>query len=79
MNKKRSRLSRVAKVRFALGQHVGISKEKKGSEQNFMDEIFRIAKVIRRTLRPVYELEDLNGTSIEGQFYGGGTHAGSRH
>ena len=27
-------------------------------------------KVIRRTPRPVYELHDLNGTLIEGQFYG---------
>ena len=26
--------------------------------------------MINRTPRPVYELEDLNGTSIEGQFYG---------
>ena len=40
------------------------------SEQNYTDEIFRIVKVIRRTPRPVYELEDLNGTLIDGQFYG---------
>ena len=40
----------------------------KGSEQNYTDKIFRIVKVIRRTPRPVYELEDLNGTLIEGQF-----------
>jgi hypothetical protein len=26
--------------------------------------------VIHRTPRPVYELEDLNGTFFEGQFYG---------
>ena len=31
--------------------------------------MFRIVKVIRRTLRPAYELEKLNGTLIEGQFY----------
>ena len=42
----------------------------KGSEQNYSDEIFRIVKVIRRTPWPVYELEDLNGMLIEGQFYG---------
>ena len=42
----------------------------KGSEQNYTDEIFRIVKVTRMTPRPVYELEDLNGTLIEGQFYG---------
>ena len=51
-----------------------ISKEKmkfgKGGEQNCTTEIFRIIKVIRRTPRPVYELEDLNGEVIEGQFYG---------
>jgi hypothetical protein len=39
----------------------------KGSEQNYTDEIF---KMVNRTLRPFYELEDLNGTPIEGQFYG---------
>ena len=39
------------------------------SEQNYTDEIFRIVKVIIRTPRPVYELEDLNGTLIKRQFY----------
>ena len=55
-----------------MGQHVRISKEKifaKGGEQNYTTEIFLIIKVIRRTPRPVYELEDLNGKVIEGQFY----------
>jgi len=59
----------VWEVKFDVGQHVKISKEKmkfaKGSEQNYTNEIFRIVKVIRRTPRPVYELEDLNGTLIE--------------
>jgi len=45
-------------------QHVQISKE------HYTTEIFRIIKVIRRTPRPVYELEDLNGKVIDGQFYG---------
>jgi hypothetical protein len=52
---------------------VRISKEKmkfaKGFEQNFSKEIFRMAKVIEMQPRPVYELEDLNETSIDGQFY----------
>ena len=72
MNEKRSRV-RFGRVKFRVGQHVRISKEKmrfaKGSEQNYTDEIFRIVKVIRMTPRPVYKLEDLNGTLIEGQFY----------
>ena len=38
-------------------------------DQNFGLEIFRIEKVIKRIPRPVYELEDLNNTPIEGQFY----------
>ena len=42
----------------------------KGSEQNYTDEIFRIVKVIHRTSRPVYELEELNGNLIEGQIHG---------
>jgi len=44
-------------------------KIKLGAEENFSCEIFRIIKVIKRTPRPVYELEDLNKTPIEGQFY----------
>ena len=39
------------------------------AEQNFSIEIFRIAKVIPRTPRPVYELEDLNNQPIDGSFY----------
>ena len=65
---------RVGGVKFHVVQHVGFSKEKmkfaKGSEQNYTDEIFRIVKVIRKSPRPVYELEDLNRTLIEVQFYG---------
>jgi hypothetical protein len=62
-----------ARVKFKVGQHVRISKEKmkfaKGAEQNFSTEVFWIVKVIRRSPRPVYELEDLNGKLIDGQFY----------
>jgi hypothetical protein len=51
MNRKLSR-ARVGRVRFRVGQHVIISQEKmkfaKGSEQNYTDEIFKIAKVINR-------------------------------
>jgi len=69
----RRRRIRVAKVKFSVGQHLRISKEKmkfaKGGEQTFSTEIFRITKVIERRPRPVYELEDLNKTPIEGQFY----------
>jgi len=32
----------------------------KGGEQNYTTDIFRIINVLRKTLRPVYELEDLN-------------------
>jgi len=64
---------RVAKDKFRAGQHVRISKEKmkfaKGAEQNFSTDIFRIAKVIERRPRPLYELKDLNDTPIDGQFY----------
>ena len=49
------------------------SKEKvkfaKFAEHNFTTEIFRIVKVIDRIPRPVYELEDLDGTQIDGQFH----------
>ena len=41
----------------------------KASEQNFSTEIFHNSKIVYITPRPVYELEDLNKTSINGQFY----------
>jgi hypothetical protein len=73
MNEKRSRVP-VTRPKFNVGQHVRISKEKmifgKGGEQNYTTEIFRIIKVISRTPRPVYELEDLNKKLINGRYYG---------
>jgi len=68
-----SRRFLVAKVKFSVGQHVRISKEKmkfaEDGEQNFSTEVFRITKCIERQPRPVYELEDLNKTPIEEQFF----------
>ena len=65
---------RVGKVKFNVGQHVRISKEKmkfaKWSELNYTYETFGIVELIRKTPRPLHELEGLNGTLIEGQFYG---------
>ena len=64
INKYRRDRVRTIRATFRVGQHVRIIKEKmklkKGVEQNFSQEIFRINKVIKRTPRPVYELEDLN-------------------
>jgi hypothetical protein len=64
---------RVSTAKFRVGQHVRISKEKtkfaKAAEHSFSTEIFRINKVIHRRPQVVYELEDLNGTPINGQFY----------
>jgi hypothetical protein len=64
---------RRTQAKSRVGQHVRISKEKmifaKGSIQNYNTEIFKIIKVIPKNPRPVYELEDLNRTPIEGQFY----------
>ena len=41
----------------------------KATEHNFCIEIFGIVKVIHRRPRAVYEIEDLNGTAIDPQFY----------
>ena len=64
---------RVIKAKCSIGQHVRISKEKakfaKSAEQNISTEIFRIVRVIPRTPRPVYEMEDLNNKLIVGLFY----------
>ena len=72
MNEKRGRIP-IAQPKFRVGQHVCISEEKmkfaKGGEQNNTTEVFRIIKVIRRTPRPAYELEDLNQKVIDGQFF----------
>jgi len=61
------------KAMFRVGQHVRISKEKmrfaKAAEQNFSTEIFKVAKVIERRPRAVYELKDLDDTPIEGYCY----------
>jgi len=69
MNEKRLRI-RAVRAKFRAGQHVRISKEKmkfaKGGEQNFSTEIFRIANEMERRPRPVFELEDLNRTPIDG-------------
>jgi hypothetical protein len=50
-----------------------MSKEKlkfsKGGEQNYITEIFKIRKGMHKTPRPVYELEDLLGTHVEGHLY----------
>jgi len=58
MKERRLRI-RAVRAKFRAGQHVRISKEKmkfaKGGEQNFSTEIFRIAKVIERRPRPVFE------------------------
>jgi hypothetical protein len=58
-----------AQVKFRVGQHVRISREKmlfaKGSEQISVQKFSKLL-VIRRIPRPVYELEDLNHTPIDG-------------
>ena len=65
--------TRVIKSKYSVGQHVRISRENakfaKSATQNFTTEIFRIVKVIPRTPRPVYELENLKHQPIYGSFY----------
>jgi len=70
---KADRTRRLSKLKFRVGQHVRISKEKtkfaKGGEQYYTTEIFKVRKVVYRTPRPVFEREELPGQNIEGQFY----------
>jgi hypothetical protein len=60
-------------AKFRTGKQVRISKEKlnfaKGGEQNYTTELFKIRKALDKTLRLVYEMEDLLGTHIEGKLY----------
>ena len=72
MRSKHNAIRRAA-VRFSVGQHVRISKEKlkfaKGGEQNYTTEVIRISEVVRPDQRPVYEVQSLLGKHIAGQFY----------
>jgi hypothetical protein len=72
MQRKNVRIAKAPPT-FRVGQHERNSKEKmrfaKAAEQTFSTEIFKVAKVIERSPRVVYELEDLNGATIDGQFY----------
>jgi hypothetical protein len=72
MNEKRGSIP-IAQLKFRVALQVRISKKKiqfpKGSEQNYTTEVFRIIKVIRRTPRPVYELEDFKQKVRDGQFF----------
>jgi hypothetical protein len=72
MRAKQTSVSR-APFKFKEGQHVRISKERlkfaKGGKQNYTTEIFQIHKVVPRSPKPVYELVDLLGKHIKGQFY----------
>jgi hypothetical protein len=73
LHKKASRRVRFARAKYSVGQLVRISKEKvkfaNSAEQNYTTEIFRIIKVINRSPRPVYELNDLNNRITDGQSY----------
>jgi hypothetical protein len=64
---------RRAQVKFKVGQHDQISKEKlkfaNGGEENYIVEIFSIHKVVRKIPKPVYEFAVLLGKNIEGHFY----------
>jgi hypothetical protein len=57
MRGKASKTQRLGKLKFRVGQHVRISKEKikfaKGGEQNYTTEIFNVRKVMHRTPSPV--------------------------
>jgi hypothetical protein len=73
MNEGAQLVKRLAEIKYLVGHYVRISKQKtnfaKGGKQNYTTEIFKIYKVVRRTPRPVYELEDLRGQRINGQIY----------
>jgi len=72
LQKHKAALRKVSDRRVPLSKKKKLKKKMKfakGVEQAFSTEIFHITKVIERRSRPVYELEDLNKTPIEGKFY----------
>jgi phosphopantetheine adenylyltransferase len=62
-----------SQVTYSVRDLIRITKEKvkftKGYEQTFSKEIFQVVKVIHRMPQPVFELTDLQGRPIKGQFY----------
>jgi hypothetical protein len=72
MNSLRAKIPQ-GRVKFKAGDLVRITKEKvkfsKGYEQSFSSEIFQVVIVIQRMPQPVYELSDLQGRPMKGQFY----------
>jgi predicted amino acid dehydrogenase len=73
MRGKADKTRRLSKLKIRVGQHVRISKEKmkfaKSREQNYTTEIFKVRKVVHRIPLPGFEIKDLRGQEIEGQFY----------
>jgi len=63
----------LKKATFRVGQNVPFNKVEmsfgKVAKQNFSTEILKVAIAYDRRPRVFYELEDLNGTHIDGQFY----------
>jgi len=73
MEARREGRVRVAKASFPVGQQCA-SARRRCSLPRLLNrisapEIYRVATVIARRPRAVYELADLNGTPTEGQFY----------
>lgn len=67
-----SQKEKYTRPRLKLGDTVRISKDKKhfakGFEKNWTEEVFIISRVIKHPV-PVYEVKDLSGETIEGNFY----------
>ncbi|XP_053596167.1 uncharacterized protein LOC128668039 [Microplitis demolitor] len=64
---------KIHPFKYRVNDLVRISKTKatfeKGYEANWTKEVFKIKKVKRRQLLPIYELCDLEGEDIDGFFY----------
>lgn len=63
---------KINKPRLKKGDYIRLAREKgtfeKGYEFTFTEEIFQVNKVIPHPV-PVYEIKDLNGEIIDGNFY----------
>ena len=61
------------KAKHTVGNLVRISRTKgtfeKGYMANWSEEIFKIISVLKHRKPPVYEIEDLNGETVDGIFY----------
>lgn len=65
--------SQKKKIEFSVGDQVRLMRDKnkfnRGYHPTFTDEVFRVKNILSHLPVPMYEVEEWDGTPIEGNFY----------